>query len=102
MPYLTPEKTNEVRELLERGNSTRKTAKLAGCSVWTVREVKLGRHRPRYRNPKRYASQDAWRERLSPEERAKLRRKPWRCSCGLLVRTKTCLRCAVVQQKERA
>jgi len=95
MPYLTPNKIAEVRELLDRGVSNRAAAKQAGCSVWSVRQVKLGRHRPRYRNPQRYASQDAWRERLSPEARAKLRRKAWRCSCGLLVTTRACLRCEV-------
>lgn len=96
MPYLTPEKVTEVRELLAAGASNRKAAKQAGCSVWSVRQVRAGRHRPRYRNPKRYATQDAWKKRLTPEERKKLMPRTRRCSCGLLIRTKTCRRCAVV------
>ena len=89
MPYLTPSKVAEVRELLAFGVSTRVAAKLAGCSRWSVQHVKLGRHCPRYRNPKRYASQDAWKKRQPPKPRT------WRCSCGLLVRTRRCLRCEV-------
>ena len=96
MPYLTPEKVEQVRELLASGASNRKAAKQAGCSVWSVRQVRAGCHRPRYRNPKRYATQDAWKRRLTPEERAKANGKPWRCSCGLLVKGRVCVRCSVV------
>ena len=93
MPYLTPAKVREVRELLAAGNSLTMAAKRAGCGKWVVNEIRQGRHRPRYRNPKRYASQDAWKRRLPAEERAKVNGRSWRCSCGLLVRTRRCRRC---------
>lgn len=95
MRYLTPEVVAKVQQHLAAGHSIRETAKLIGCSRWVVTEIHHGRHRLRYRNPaRRDTSFVAW----EPHES----RKPWRCSCGLLVRTKTCLRCAVVKQKERA
>lgn len=95
MPYLTPEKVAEVQQYLAAGESVPGVCRALNISDWTVRQIKAGTHRLRYRNPQRYASQDAWKKRLTPEQRAK--RKAWRCSCGLLIRTKVCRRCAVVK-----
>lgn len=97
MQYTTPAEVEQVKECLAKGMTIPETVKATGLCRWVVNEVKQGRHRLRYRNPKRYATQDAWKKRLTPEERKKLMPRTMRCSCGLLIRTKTCRRCAVVK-----